>query len=266
MVSNKINFEPLSKDFKYRLIQDFIRPNIFRVPITVIATFSLSIIGVGFMYLIRDSIDQGSDNVGLVYILIAYSSAGLGVTYFAYKANISKIKWKNFREANNWQDLSIYNTSNNIIEDDLSPPGMRVGEYKVTDGLEGVINEQKFFLYDYNCKSGSGKNDNNYSVSIIAFKVPWNLPRMQIDSIRKKVGISQDFPNSEEVNLEGNFDKYFITRIQKNTQLDVLSLLSPDIMAKLINYASSYDIELSNGYIYHRGHSPPTGGATKTII
>ena len=61
---------------------------------------------------------------------------------------------------------------------------------------------------------------------------------------------TQGFSKNQVQSLEGDFDKYFTLYTQDGSQADALYVLTPDVMALLIDYASDYDIEIAGNHIY----------------
>lgn len=57
-------------------------------------------------------------------------------------------------------------------------------------------------------------------------------------------GQSSTINDCEKIELEGNFQKYFKVFIQKGSSVESLTILSPDVMGKLIDYDKSYSIEI----------------------
>ena len=50
--------------------------------------------------------------------------------------------------------------------------------------------------------------------------------------------------NSQRISLEGDFDKYFTLYAPKQYEIDVRYILTPDVMAALVDQSSLFDIEL----------------------
>ena len=57
------------------------------------------------------------------------------------------------------------------------------------------------------------------------------------------------FSDSDIYSLEGDFDKHFKV-YSKSQSIDVLRILSPDMMALLIDAGHEYDIEIINGSLH----------------
>ena len=60
------------------------------------------------------------------------------------------------------------------------------------------------------------------------------------------VGFSQSRP----LQLEGPFGDYFAAHYIEGTHVETLSILTPDVMALLINNCTKYDIEIVDNYLY----------------
>ncbi len=73
--------------------------------------------------------------------------------------------------------------------------------------------------------------------------LPRDLPHIMVDSLRNGTMRSL-LPGAERMSLEGDFDKHFAVYAPKGYERDALELLTPDVMACLIDYGRSWDIEM----------------------
>lgn len=56
--------------------------------------------------------------------------------------------------------------------------------------------------------------------------------------------------NSQRISLEGDFDKYFTLYAPKQYEVDVRYILTPDVMAALVDQSSLFDIELVDDMVF----------------
>ena len=55
---------------------------------------------------------------------------------------------------------------------------------------------------------------------------------------------------SQRISLEGNFDRFFTTYAPEGFHRDALEVLTPDVMALLIDHAGDWDVELIDDVVY----------------
>ena len=70
-----------------------------------------------------------------------------------------------------------------------------------------------------------------------------DLPHLMIDSLRNG-SLRSLLPGTERMSLEGDFDRYFAVYAPKGYERDALEILTPDVMACLIDYGRNWDIEV----------------------
>ncbi len=100
--------------------------------------------------------------------------------------------------------------------------------------------EYTYVMGDYMRSYYQGGTFNGIDVAL-----PKELPHIYLDTL-KGAGRRAQFviDPSQSIQLEGNFNKTYRVFVPKKYQVLALSLLSPDVMATVEDYASGYDIEL----------------------
>lgn len=85
----------------------------------------------------------------------------------------------------------------------------------------------------------------------IDIELPKEFPHIYIDghASDKFRGPRYYFDKSNMLSLEGNFDTSFQVYAPKNYETLALSILSPDVMAVLVDNANKYDIELFGSHL-----------------
>jgi hypothetical protein len=130
------------------------------------------------------------------------------------------------------------------------------------DIVSGTYQNWDFNLFMYKYTIGYGRNSQTYDRAVMEVNFNIELPsfvlrRHKIMGILEEEGESlRRFGYTEKINLEGDFNKHFEVFIKPNSQVDVLSILTPDIMEILIGL-DKYELELTpNGifYVYCRGY------------
>ena len=105
--------------------------------------------------------------------------------------------------------------------------------------------------YEYTV--GDGKHRRTYTWHYAGVRLPRKVPHLVLDSkandstLMGKALISNlpvVISNSQRISLEGDFDKYFTLYAPKQYEVDVRYVLTPDVMAALVDQSSLFDIEL----------------------
>lgn len=67
--------------------------------------------------------------------------------------------------------------------------------------------------------------------------------------------LSPDIDRGQRLQLEGNFNEYFDVYVPRGYERDALYVFTPDVMQRILDSATKYDIEIidSDLYIYQRG-------------
>ena len=90
--------------------------------------------------------------------------------------------------------------------------------------------------------------------------LPQRLPHIWLHSRHHTDGSSSAVPYSlapgDRVSLEGDFDRYFDTYAPEGVQQEALYVLTPDVMALLIDNAARFNVEIVDDrlYLYTRGY------------
>lgn len=94
------------------------------------------------------------------------------------------------------------------------------------------------------------RTDHNLYYSVIVIDTGYELPTFIFDS-KESLGrqMKFSFDINQKVALEGNFDKYFDVYHSAGYHIDLLNIITPDIMEKLIE-AHDFDIEFYGTKIY----------------
>lgn len=91
-----------------------------------------------------------------------------------------------------------------------------------------------------------GKNDPKGPRSVFRYlvmKLPRSLPHLMIDG-KKNGSLRQLLPGQQLLSFEGDFDRHFAVYVPDGYARDALELLTPDVMAGLIDYGRNWDIEV----------------------
>lgn len=77
----------------------------------------------------------------------------------------------------------------------------------------------------------------------LSLRLPRRLPHLLIDS-RRNGSLRRFLPGSQRISLEGDFDRSFTAYAPRGYERDALELLTPDVMACLIDHGGRWDVEV----------------------
>ncbi|HVX57716.1 MAG TPA: hypothetical protein VHA37_08355 [Candidatus Saccharimonadales bacterium] len=160
--------------------------------------------------------------------------------------------WKKFAQANNWRCTDGGG--------DL-PPSLHFGaNYTFTPSIEmdmgnGLVCQLFGCSWDEEYSRGAlGRIDRalgghrtltSHYYTVASVRLQQDLPHIMLRNKTSKVKDRTEMTNATDLQLEGDFNKYFKLQIEKGQQVDALQVLTPDVMQTLLTYSSREDIELS---------------------
>lgn len=102
--------------------------------------------------------------------------------------------------------------------------------------------------------TGSGRSRQVHHWSYVAFRLPRRVPHMLLDAKDNNSLFGSNLPvgfsREQRLSLEGDFDRWFTLYCPRQYERDALYVFTPDLMARMIDYGSAYDIELVDDYCY----------------
>ncbi|TDP90255.1 hypothetical protein EDF62_2823 [Leucobacter luti] len=137
--------------------------------------------------------------------------------------------------------VNARNRSRGIPELDGSQSRFRAN-FALSRGGAGVEPDLQIAVAGYT----GGKNDPRgprAAFRYLQLSVPRQLPHLFIDSVRNG-RLRQILPGTLRLKLEGDFDRHFVVYVPEGYERDALELLTPDVMASLIDYGREWDIEV----------------------
>jgi hypothetical protein len=121
---------------------------------------------------------------------------------------------------------------------------------KISDVISGNYSNRQFLFFLYSYDIGYGKNRRSYHRAVLTISYGVNLPtfimrRSGIKALLEEEGDKiKSNGYTERLQLEGDFNKHFEVFIPKDTEQDVLTILTPDILELLLPL-DKYEIELT---------------------
>ncbi len=162
--------------------------------------------------------------------------------------------------------LHLKNNRSNQITSKLNQGSYKVGGWSSTNspmfdalesGAEGGrvvfrLNGQEWAFMDYEFdkvtrhKNGSFVSSHVY-YSVMQITLPRKLPHIVFDSKHTRgKQMRFKFDSDQKISLEGNFDTYFDTYFPAHYEIDLLSIITPEVMEVLVQ-ANQFDIEIYEG-------------------
>lgn len=160
-------------------------------------------------------------------------------------ASFKDAVWNDFAVANSWPVQTIN------VTPDVVPPSLDVGHSrKCSRIIQAPLGSIDADLFMYQCTVGYGKSAQTLMFTAARVKLARTMPHIILASKAASADLQADFIDGESLQLEGDFDKYFKLQIEKGQQIDVLTLLTPDVMQTLVNYNTTENIEILNDDLY----------------
>lgn len=113
---------------------------------------------------------------------------------------------------------------------------------------------------NYQYVTGSGKNRSTHHWAYVKVGLPRKLPHMVLDAKKNNLfgklsNLTDTFDSSQTLTLEGDFNDYFTLYAPKQYERDALYVFTPDVMARLIDSGSGFDMEVIDDELYiYRGN------------
>lgn len=183
------------------------------------------------------------------FILIGF---GL-IIYFSYRVELSSYDAR-------WYRYEQFSKKNNFkiqygLPTEFLPPltGTLVSDQRYNFHIRGTVLDAEFILFMGNFNKLPGRS---------APQVQWvfytelmsNLPSFVVDAKYNHIIIPKKFKEFQTLNLEGDFTNYFTVYIPKGSQVDVLSVLSPDVMEALKAFRHNTDVIIAGKKIWLLGN------------
>jgi hypothetical protein len=114
--------------------------------------------------------------------------------------------------------------------------------------------DPSFVVANHTLATGSGKERREYRWGYAAIRLAVPLPHIVLDAQRNNGSGNPDLPVSlashQRLSLEGDFDRHFALYCPQGYEADALYLFTPDTMARLIDNAALFDIEIIDDYLF----------------
>lgn len=168
----------------------------------------------------------------------------LGLKKWITKSGYSAIRLSNFAVKNGfryqWRPKTKYTKVSTQITGVLGSKNKKILASNIISGTYKDINFHMFNPY----------NRGFYTIMVVQLKNKY--PHIVLDSRANNPyfsNIGLFFKEDSRVHLEGDFDKYF-SAYSKAPAVDILRILSPDMMSIMIESGHKYDIEIVEDHLH----------------
>lgn len=130
------------------------------------------------------------------------------------------------------------------------------GQYIVSEKVDHAFNipvgGKPVTVYEYTIETNAPGSRSSYKAyyKIASFELTKAYPHLFLDG--KVNGVNPKYARNQKISLEGDFDKHFTLYAPDNTshRTGALAVISPDVMATLIDTSAAFDIEIKGKHVY----------------
>lgn len=189
----------------------------------------------------------------MIVVVAVMLTVGIFLPFIIKRDLLDILRIKRFAEENGLAFL--------YDQKDVVRTGMifnRGSERVLRAGFADVANSGRVLeIANYSYVTGSGKSRSEHRWGFVRIELSRQLPRMVIDGRRNNFigsNLPEIFHSNQRLQLEGNFSDHFDFYVPAGYEKDALYVLTPDIMALLVDEANGYDIELTGNQLFIYGH------------
>lgn len=262
-----IDFTPLDNLPKKEIIYD--RTPVEKVSLFFSVTFGLIALVYFLIYALTPAPVELAHMLNTIFLLGVLSVISIGVfvifspnskkQYAAY-TKVTNKALSDFAQANGFS----YSTKvRQVVVDEAMKKyfeSLPTFETNILTGkLEGFNMRLSDLVYYTMAKDGYGNKKFPAYNRVLTIELPQKVPRIIIDCHVENAGLneaseategSQLDSQLETIVLEGDFSRYFTVKAARQDSIDVLSILTPDIMQQLIAMKAVCDIEFLENRMY----------------
>ena len=139
----------------------------------------------------------------------------------------------------------------------IETPFLKIGrDQRIEDIVSGQFKDLPFCLFNYNSILGSGSEEKRIGFTVCRIQHQVKLPRIFLNA--KHPSFNQVILRKDqvEIQMEGDFHKYFRLYVTKEYEIEALQIFTPDVMAKLIDKSKRFSLEFMNDHVYIYSNSP----------
>jgi hypothetical protein len=235
-------------------------PSVAELSTTSTNTPNLDNIGSGFLTFIRKKwwlvalLIIGCIGIGFIapiYAVIIFIVAISGMRFF-FETDLFKA----------FADSNGYTFTKKALVEDQTGLIFNIGHGRIGENLvSGAYQRWPFLLFLYSYTVGYGRDSHTFHRGVMSIDFSTTLPAFvlrkhkHLEILEEEGESLRNNGYSDKLNLEGDMNDHFQVYIRPNTQIDVLTILTPDTMELLIKL-DKYEIEMTaygQFYVYCHG-------------
>lgn len=125
---------------------------------------------------------------------------------------------------------------------------------KVFDEYFNLGTDANLVAGNYSYTVETSKNSETSSFGFFSFKLTRKLPHIILDASHNNKflidSLGDRLVRNQASELEGDFYKHFTVYAPELYQTDMLYILTPDVMASLVDFGKQFDIEIVDDYVF----------------
>ncbi|MEY2847961.1 MAG: hypothetical protein RI885_626 [Actinomycetota bacterium] len=230
------------------------------VILSVVGAFTLLTVFGALLLLVVNSIREGSpDATALVVATLVVAVVVAAVILIARRLSIAAwgamMKQTRFAQANGL--LFSARDANPVYPGAIFQTG---SERAARDHFRASSGRYLDFG-NYRYTTGSGKNRSTHHWGFLALQLDRALPHLVLDSRANNglfggTNLPLSFHRDQTLSLEGDFDRHFTLYCPREYEADALYVLTPDMMALLIDDAATFDVEIIDSWMFVYSAAP----------
>ncbi|GEM_PF-1774586 len=195
----------------------------------------------------------GASSIGGVFVIFVYGGFGALIAGFVLYASKQRqahlIAFAQFLIDNNWAP------SDETSFDNVATSLLGVGHnQEIHQAFVGIYRGLPLHGVVYRYITGSGKSQETHYFTDLCLELAQNFPLIVLDNKRNNVWRFSDLPErvpgGKTLQLEGDFNDSYRTTVLPGTEQEVLTLLTPDFMAELLQVPKQADIEIEGNKLF----------------
>jgi hypothetical protein len=214
----------------------------------VVVVMMLGMFGTVGAAMLASRLGVASGLIPVLLILIAVAVVVVAIVFWLRSRRIRQFRLASFAAANGM----TYTPS--LSEPAL--PGMifSFGSGRVSTDLVRGSSPRFVEFANYRYTTGSGKDRQTHPWGYIAIHLDVPLPNIVLDAVGNNGLFGSNLParyaKHQRLSLEGDFDRYFALYCPEGYERDALYLFTPDIMARFMDSAAAFDVEIVDDWLF----------------
>jgi hypothetical protein len=116
--------------------------------------------------------------------------------------------------------------------------------------ITGTIGGSQSRTIDGYTSTTSSSSNIPATYTYLAIPLPQVVPQLVLDSVRNGASLPMPVESGQRLSLEGDFDRYFRLYVPNGFERDALYVLTPDLMALLIDETGDFDVEVIDNKLF----------------